>query len=58
MATAAYHLHVELEDVRPRVWRLLQVPGRLSLTGLHLVLQAAMGWEDRHLYEFEVGEDV
>lgn len=58
MATATYRLHVELEDVRPRVWRLLRVPGRLSLAGLHLVLQAAMGWEDRHLYEFEVGEDV
>lgn len=58
MSGSVYELRVELEHVRPRVWRLLKVPSDLSLAELHVVLQAAMGWEDYHLYEFEVEDDV
>ena len=44
-----------LEDVKPRVSRTLMVPSDLRLDRLHLVLQAAMGWENQHLYSFEAG---
>ena len=44
-----------LEDVTPRVSRILMVPSDLRLDRLHLVLQAAMGWENQHLYSFEAG---
>ena len=44
-----------LEDVKPRVSRTLMVPADLRLDRLHLVLQAAMGWENQHLYSFDAG---
>jgi hypothetical protein len=40
--------------VRPAVLRRVQVPGELSLAGLHAVVQVAMGWTDSHLHEFDV----
>jgi hypothetical protein len=48
-------LRVVLEEVRPRVSRTLEVPSDLRLDRLHLVLQAAMGWENAHLYSFTAG---
>ena len=44
-----------LEDVKPRVSRTLMMPSDLRLDRLHLVLQAAMGWENQHLYSFDAG---
>lgn len=32
------------------------VPVDLTFAQLHKVIQAAMGWEDYHMHEFEVGE--
>lgn len=49
-------LKVELVDVAPRVVRRIEVPLALRLDRLHAVLQAAMPWEDRHLYEFRAGD--
>jgi hypothetical protein len=51
-------LRVTLLDVSPPVWRLLRVPSAITLGGLHSVLQVAMGWEDRHLHEWRVGEEA
>ena len=50
-----YELKVELRDIDPPVWRMLQVPGRISLHDLHLVLQTAMVWRNYHLYMFHAG---
>lgn len=36
-------LKIELEDVRPVVLRLIEVPLSIRLAQLHLVIQAAMG---------------
>jgi hypothetical protein len=52
----AYTLRIELEEIRPVIWRQVVVPGNLSLARLHLVIQDAMGWENCHLHVFEVGE--
>jgi hypothetical protein len=35
------------------MWRVVEVPLAASLAALHLVIQAAIGWEESHLYEFE-----
>lgn len=51
---STYQLKVTLHDVRPPVWRRVQVPGSITLSGLHAVIQTAMGWSDSHLHEFEV----
>ncbi len=49
------HFTVRLDDVKPVVQRRLQVPLTLRLDRLHLVLQAALGWTDSHLYEIRAG---
>ncbi len=48
-------LLIQLEDIRPPVRRRIEVPLDIRLDDLHLVVQAAMGWENCHLYEFRVG---
>ena len=47
-------LTIALDDVEPRVWRRLEVPADYSFDRLHQALNAAMGWLDLHLHEFEV----
>ncbi|WP_395294948.1 plasmid pRiA4b ORF-3 family protein [Kitasatospora hibisci] len=50
-----YQLRIELADVeQPAVWRCVQVPAGFHLDRLHLVIQAAMGWQNCHLHAFEV----
>ena len=50
-AAAIAHLRIKLDDVEPAVLRRVQVPVTIRLDRLHLVLQAAMGWTNSHLYE-------
>jgi hypothetical protein len=53
-----YELRVDLRAVRPPIWRTLKAPGNLTLHRLHEVLQVVMGWEDAHLYLFQVGRQL
>ena len=55
LRVAALELKVSLRDVEPRVWRRIVIPASISLRDLHEVLQAAMGWDDAHLYLFAIG---
>ena len=50
-ATSIARLKVTLDDVKPPVRRRVEVPLAIRLDRLHLVLQAAMGWTNSHLYE-------
>jgi hypothetical protein len=45
-------LKITLDDVEPAVMRRLEIRLELQLDRLHLVIQAAMGWTNSHLYEF------
>jgi hypothetical protein len=47
---------VTLRDSKPPIWRCLQVRSRITLGGLHWILQDAMGWWEGHLHQFIVGE--
>jgi Plasmid pRiA4b ORF-3-like protein len=51
-----YQLKITLQDVRPAIWRRVQVPGTLTLAALHYVVQIVFGWTDSHLHGFCVGE--
>jgi hypothetical protein len=51
----AVHIHVALNGVEPLIWRRLIVPLNITLAQLHYILQAAMGWTDSHLHQFEIG---
>ncbi len=50
-ANRVARLKVTLDDVKPAVQRRVEVPLAIRLDRLHLVLQAAIGWMDSHLYE-------
>lgn len=54
---ATYRIRIDLDDVRPPVWRRIDVPSDLPLHRLHAVVQAAMGWWDSHLHAFVMGPD-
>jgi hypothetical protein len=49
-------LKITLDDVEPQVLRRIEVPLNIRLDRLHLVLQAAMGWTNSHLWEIRVRE--
>ncbi len=55
-APKLYELHVELEDIKPPIWRRILVPGSIKLPALHDLLQLVMGWSDSHLHSFEIGK--
>jgi hypothetical protein len=50
---ASLVLRVELDGVRPPVWRRIAVPSNTTLDQVHQMIQTAMGWEDVHLYAFQ-----
>jgi hypothetical protein len=52
--TARVHrLKITLRGARPPIWRRLEVPSGITLRRLHQSIQAAFGWENRHLWVFE-----
>jgi hypothetical protein len=50
---AVLQLHIELSEIRPKVWRRVLVPETITLLKLHSVIQRAFQWGGHHLHEFE-----
>ena len=50
-----YQLRIELQDLKPAIWRSVLVPGSIKLSNLHIVLLRTMGWMGGHLHEFIIG---
>ena len=48
-------LRITLDDTEPTVWRTVEVPLSASLKLLHEVIQAAMPFQDYHLFQFQEG---
>lgn len=49
-----YQMKATIVDLKPPVWRRLLVPEASTLLRVHGVLQAALGWADYHLHEFQI----
>ena len=45
-------VRIELLDIKPPIWRSVQVPATITLAEMHDVIQLSMGWEYSHLYLF------
>ncbi len=52
---SVYQLKLTLRNVRPPIWRRLQVSNLISLHDLHIIIQVAMGWDGYHLHCFSRG---
>lgn len=52
--TNVLRLRVSLHGIKPTPWRRIIVPASVSLAEFHIVIQAAMGWEDQHLWSFHL----
>ena len=52
-ADSIYQLKITLRDIKPPIWRRVQVKSNITLAQLHDVIQATMGWEDYHLHQYE-----
>jgi Plasmid pRiA4b ORF-3-like protein len=48
-------LRITFLDIDPPIWRRLLVPRKTTLGELHHMIQAAFGWLDYHLHQFEIG---
>ncbi|SET01970.1 plasmid pRiA4b ORF-3 family protein [Thorsellia anophelis] len=51
-----YVLNIQLVDIEPVIWRRLVVPSDITLDRLHDVIQISFELEDRHLFEFVIGD--
>jgi hypothetical protein len=45
-------VRIQLDDWQPAIWRRVEVPLTTTLKALHDVIQAAMPFDDYHLFEF------
>ena len=58
MSDPIARIRIALNDIEPEIWRRVAVSLDLNLKDLHDVIQAVMGWQDYHLFEFAIGEKV
>jgi len=45
---------VSLDEIRPQIWRRIQVPIDYNFWDLHVAIQDSMGWLDYHLHHFVI----
>lgn len=49
-----YQFKITLLEIKPPVWRRIQVPETYTFWDLHVAIQDAMGWLDSHLHGFDI----
>lgn len=49
-----FQIRISLLKVVPTVWRRFMFPGNGTLTELHAVVQAVMGWQNAHAHQFRI----
>lgn len=54
--TSILQIKIEINGIMPKIWRRFLVKDNISFQALHDVIQLVMGWENSHLYEFQIGD--
>jgi hypothetical protein len=49
-----YQFKIELAEIEPTIWRVIQVPSKYTFWDLHVAIQDSMGWLDYHLHVFRI----
>ena len=55
--SSVMRFRISLVGIKPTVWRIIDIPVDHTFWDLHVAIQDAMGWLDRHLHVFELGLD-
>lgn len=58
MQYVVFQFKITLEEIKPTIWRRIQVLDSYTFWDLHVAIQDAMGWNDSHLHEFTVTNPV
>jgi len=53
-----FQIKITLKGSKPPIWRRVLVRANMNFHELHLVIQAAMGWENYHLYQFDTKQNL
>jgi hypothetical protein len=53
-----FRVRIDLSDVRPPIWRVIDVSSAVHLDQVHQVVQRAFAWNDSHLHRFAIGTSV
>ena len=53
-----YTLRFTLKDIKPSIWRKVEVPSNISLRHLAELIIEVMGWSGYHLNQFRIGNDT
>ena len=53
-----FQIKIQLEAVRPPIWRRVFLSSDVTLSKLHDIIQFSMGWTDSHLHMFEKDGDL
>jgi hypothetical protein len=53
-SATTYQIKVELEGIKPPIWRRFLVHSDLNLRMLHAIIQIAFGWQNSHLHQFMI----
>lgn len=51
---ALYDLRIAFRHIEPAIWRRVVVWSATPLESLHLIIQEMFGWQNYHLYRFEI----
>jgi hypothetical protein len=51
---AILRFKITLKDIKPPIWRRIEIPANATFWAFHVAIQDAMGWLDCHLHEFNV----
>lgn len=51
-----FQLRIELSYSSPPIWRTVNLPGTLTLSAFHRVIQACFGWDDTASHRFLIGK--
>ena len=49
-----FQFKIALKNIKPLIWRRIQVEGSYTFWDLHVAIQDSMGWTDTHLHHFEI----
>jgi Plasmid pRiA4b ORF-3-like protein len=51
-----FRVKATLKDIKPPIWRRIELSGATTLKQFHRILQIAFGWQECHLHEFIAGK--